>query len=192
MRARCRAAPSLPEVYDDLSAEIIDLIGTAGELDGFFFDIHGAMSVVGRQDAEADLATRVRAALGPDVLVSTSMDLHGNVSRELGTAVDLITCYRMAPHEDAMESRERAARNLVERLRSGLGKPRQGVGAGAGAAARGEDLDPDRAGRVDLPAGRRDRRRARRTRRRGLGRLRVGRRAAVPARPWSSPATTRR
>ena len=113
----------LPEVYDDLSAEIIDKIGSAGELDGFFFDIHGAMSVVGRQDAEGDLGTRVRAALGPDVLVSTSMDLHGNVSRELGTAVDLITCYRMAPHEDAMESRERAARNLVERLRSGLGKP---------------------------------------------------------------------
>ena len=39
----------LPEVYDDLSAEIIDKIGSAGELDGFFFDIHGAMSVVGRQ-----------------------------------------------------------------------------------------------------------------------------------------------
>jgi len=79
--------------------------------------------VVGRQDAEADLATRIRSVLGPDVLVSASMDLHGNVSRELGTAVDLITCYRMAPHEDAMESRERALRNLVERVRSGLGKP---------------------------------------------------------------------
>jgi microcystin degradation protein MlrC len=113
----------LPEVYDELSAEIIELIGTAGELDGFFLDIHGAMSVVGREDAEADLATRIRAAIGPDVLVSTSMDLHGNVSRELATAVDLITCYRMAPHEDAMQSRERAARNLVERIRSGLGKP---------------------------------------------------------------------
>ncbi|WP_344160531.1 M81 family metallopeptidase [Kribbella yunnanensis] len=115
----------IAEVYDALSAEIIERIGTAGELDGLFFDIHGAMSVVGRQDAEADLATRVRAALGPDVMISTSMDLHGNVSRELGSAVDLITCYRMAPHEDAMESRERTARNLVERLRSGLGTPKK-------------------------------------------------------------------
>ena len=113
----------LPEVYDDLSAEIITRLEGVGELDGFFFDIHGAMSVVGRHDAEADLATRIRSVLGPDVLVSASMDLHGNVSRELGTAVDLITCYRMAPHEDAMESRERALRNLVERVRSGLGKP---------------------------------------------------------------------
>jgi microcystin degradation protein MlrC len=113
----------LPDVYDDLSAEIIDRLRSAGRLDGLFFDIHGAMSVVGRVDAEADLAGRIRAELGPDVLVSASMDLHGNVSRELGTAVDLITCYRMAPHEDAAESRERAARNLVERLRSGLGRP---------------------------------------------------------------------
>ncbi|MFF1818852.1 M81 family metallopeptidase [Kribbella sp. NPDC058245] len=113
------------EFYDELSAEIMERIGTAGHLDGLFFDIHGAMSVVGREDAEGDLATRVRAALGDDVMISTSMDLHGNVSRELGGAVDLITCYRMAPHEDAMESRERTARNLVERLKSGLGKPKK-------------------------------------------------------------------
>jgi microcystin degradation protein MlrC len=112
----------LPEVYDDLSAEIISRLGDAGPLDGFFYDIHGAMSVVGRTDAEADLAGRIRAVIGPDVLVSASMDLHGNVSRELAAAVDLITCYRMAPHEDAWESRQRAARNLVDRLRSG-GRP---------------------------------------------------------------------
>ncbi|GAA0575261.1 M81 family metallopeptidase [Kribbella sandramycini] len=113
------------EVYEGFAAEIVERIGSAGPLDGLFFDIHGAMSVVGRVDAEADLAARVRAALGDGVLVSTSMDLHGNVSRELGESVDLITCYRMAPHEDAMESRERTARNLVERLRSGLGKPKK-------------------------------------------------------------------
>lgn len=112
----------LPEVYDELSAEIISRLRDAGPLDGFFYDIHGAMSVVGRQDVEAELAGRIRSVIGPDVLVSASMDLHGNVSGELAAAVDLITCYRMAPHEDAWESRQRAVRNLVERLRSG-GRP---------------------------------------------------------------------
>jgi microcystin degradation protein MlrC len=112
----------LPEVYDELSAEIISRLRDAGPLDGFFYDIHGAMSVVGRQDVEAELAGRIRSVIGPDVLVSASMDLHGNVSRELAAAVDLITCYRMAPHEDAWESRQRAVRNLVDRLRSG-GRP---------------------------------------------------------------------
>jgi microcystin degradation protein MlrC len=32
------------------------------------------------------------------------MDLHGNVSWRLAAQSDLITCYRMAPHEDVMES----------------------------------------------------------------------------------------
>jgi microcystin degradation protein MlrC len=111
-----------PGVYDDLEAEIVERAKAAGPLDGLFFDIHGAMSVAGRTDAEAGLAAAVRAAVGPETLVSASMDLHGNVSRELAAAVDLITCYRMAPHEDAWESRERAARNLVARLRDG-GRP---------------------------------------------------------------------
>jgi microcystin degradation protein MlrC len=113
-----------PEVYDALEAEIVERARAAGPLDGLFFDIHGAMSVVGRTDAEARLAAAIRAAVGPDTLISASMDLHGNVSRELATAVDLITCYRMAPHEDAWESRERAAYNLVERLHDG-GRPRK-------------------------------------------------------------------
>nr|WP_218921920.1 M81 family metallopeptidase [Kibdelosporangium phytohabitans] len=112
----------LKDVYDALKTEILDLIAEAGPLDGLLLDIHGAMSVVGMLDAEADLARQVRAAVGPDVLISASMDLHGNVSRDLVEQLDLVTCYRMAPHEDTWETRERAARNLVARLRDG-GKP---------------------------------------------------------------------
>jgi microcystin degradation protein MlrC len=109
-------------VYEQLKAEIVRRAAEAGPLDGLFFDIHGAMSVVGMTDAETDLARALREVLGDQVLISASMDLHGNVSRELATICDLITCYRMAPHEDAWESRERAARNLVSRLHDG-GRP---------------------------------------------------------------------
>lgn len=92
--------------------------------DGLFFDIHGAMSVVGMDDPEGDLIQRIRAVVGADVLISTSMDLHGNVSKRLAQHTDLITCYRMAPHEDAMESKKRAVENLVSRLENGKGKPK--------------------------------------------------------------------
>jgi microcystin degradation protein MlrC len=112
--------PVLAETYQELKAEILDRAAAAGPLDGLLLDIHGAMSVVGLQDAEADLIRDLRAVLGYDVLFSASMDLHGNVSPELASLTDLITCYRMAPHEDAWETRERAARNLVTRL----GQPR--------------------------------------------------------------------
>ncbi|GAA3586586.1 M81 family metallopeptidase [Amycolatopsis ultiminotia] len=112
------------EAYAELSGEMLRRLRAAEELDGLFFDIHGAMSVVGRTDVEGALAQEIRAIVGPHVLVSASMDLHGNVSRELATALDLITCYRKAPHTDAWDTRERAARNLVARLRAG-GRPKK-------------------------------------------------------------------
>ena len=114
-----------PETYQRMKSAIIDSIRANGPFDGFFFDIHGAMSVVGMQDAEADLAAAVREALGEDTLVSASMDLHGNVSADLLQAVDLITCYRMAPHEDWLNTKERAVHNLLLRLRSGSGSDPQ-------------------------------------------------------------------
>ncbi|GAT72919.1 microcystin LR degradation protein [Microbacterium sp. HM58-2] len=106
-----------PETYRRMKQAIVDGIRAEGPFDGFFFDIHGAMSVVGMEDAEGDLALAVREALGPDTLVSTSMDLHGNVSETLRDAVDLLTCYRMAPHEDWLNTKERAVWNLLARLR---------------------------------------------------------------------------
>lgn len=106
-----------PATYSRMKTAIVDGIREQGPFDGFFFDIHGAMSVVGIDDAEGDLATAVREALGPDTLVSTSMDLHGNVSEVLRDAVDLLTCYRMAPHEDWLNTKERAVWNLLARLR---------------------------------------------------------------------------
>ncbi|MCI3271629.1 M81 family metallopeptidase [Streptomyces cylindrosporus] len=109
--------------YAELTAELLDRLGRLGRIDGLWYDIHGAMTVEGLDDAEAELLARIREVIGPDPLVSTSMDLHGNVSRELVHQSDLITCYRMAPHEDAMDTKERAARNLVDLLTTGAPRP---------------------------------------------------------------------
>ncbi|WP_144715287.1 M81 family metallopeptidase [Curtobacterium pusillum] len=104
------------ESYEQLAAEIVARLTDLGPVDGLWYDIHGAMVVEGLDDAESDLLGRIRAVVGPDVIVSASMDLHGNVTAELAHQVDLVTCYRMAPHEDAMETKERAVRNLVDVL----------------------------------------------------------------------------
>ncbi|MDR1851106.1 MAG: M81 family metallopeptidase [Propionibacteriaceae bacterium] len=110
------------EAYRRMKAEIIDglrsEIQSGGPLDGLYFDIHGAMSVIGMEDAEADLAVAVRNVVGDECLISASMDLHGNVSRALLDQVDLITCYQMAPHEDEWNTKERAVWHLLERLRT--------------------------------------------------------------------------
>lgn len=129
LHARSLPGGAVPAgVYDSVRDEIVATLRAQqaehGPYDGVLLDIHGAMTVVGRDDAEADLAAAVRAAVGPGTLISTTMDLHGNVPRELAEVSDLITCYRMAPHEDVWETRERAAANLLSRLRSG-GAPKK-------------------------------------------------------------------
>lgn len=111
------------EVYEELTGRILEMLETAMPLDGLFFDIHGAMSVEGLTDPEGDLIQRIREVIGTEVLVSSCMDLHGSVSHRLAKNLDLITCYRMAPHDDAMNSRRRAVENLLNRLESGKGKP---------------------------------------------------------------------
>lgn len=111
------------EAYESLVKKTLDSLEKHGPYDGLFFDIHGAMSVEGLDDPEGDLIVRVRKVVGTKTLISTCMDLHGNVSMRLAQHTDLITCYRMAPHEDALESKKRAVDNLLSRIESGKGKP---------------------------------------------------------------------
>jgi microcystin degradation protein MlrC len=111
------------EAYESLVTKTLDMLKETLPLDGLFFDIHGAMSVQGLDDPEGDFLVRIRELVGTDVMISTSMDLHGNVSQRLAQNTDLITCYRLAPHEDAIESKKRAVTNLLHRLENGKGKP---------------------------------------------------------------------
>ncbi|HKI88333.1 MAG TPA: M81 family metallopeptidase [Draconibacterium sp.] len=112
------------EAYDSLVNETLAMLKKNIPYDGIFFDIHGAMSVVGLDDPEGDFIVKIRKVVGEKPVISTSMDLHGNVSWQLAENSDLITCYRMAPHEDALESKQRALENLLDRLESGKGKPK--------------------------------------------------------------------
>ncbi|GGA84282.1 M81 family metallopeptidase [Puia dinghuensis] len=109
--------------YESLVNKTLDSLRKHLPYDGLFFDIHGAMSVVGLDDPEGDFIIRIRKVVGKGTIISTSMDLHGNVSWRLAENTDLITCYRMAPHEDAMDTKRRAVENLLARIESGKGKP---------------------------------------------------------------------
>jgi len=124
---RARAIPGgmvTKETYESLVGEILEKLKKNLPYDGLFLDIHGASSVEGMDDPEGDFIQRIRKVVGTDCMISTSMDLHGNVTPELVKHTDLITCFRLAPHEDAMETRRRAVQNLLDRLESGKGKPK--------------------------------------------------------------------
>ena len=103
------------ELAEEITTSLKEIVAST-ILDGLWYDIHGAMCVEGLEDAEYELLRRIRTVIGPEVVVSASMDLHGNVSQQLAHQIDLITCYRTAPHEDVRDTKERACRNLVEFL----------------------------------------------------------------------------
>ena len=108
------------DAFEELANEIVsrlERIVNETCLDGLWYDIHGAMCAEDMEDSEVELLRRIRRVVGRDVAVSASLDLHGNVSRDLVEQVDLITCYRTAPHEDVDETKERACQNLVDLLR---------------------------------------------------------------------------
>ncbi len=120
---KARSIPGGPvgsESYAAMKGELLQRLRAALPLDGFFFDIHGAMSVIGMDDAEGDLITAIREEVSPECIISTGMDLHGNVSEVLVGAVDCFTAYRQAPHVDAMETKARAVRNLLMLLDEGV------------------------------------------------------------------------
>lgn len=108
--------PVLSDTYVEMKQELLDRIRAALPLDAFYLDIHGAMNVLGMDDAEGDLAAAIRALVGSDCLISAGMDLHGNVSARLVESVDMFTAYRLAPHDDVLETRERACANLMHCL----------------------------------------------------------------------------
>lgn len=112
------------EAYESLLTKILDMLRKNDPYDGLLFDIHGAMSVVGLDDPEGDMIIRIRKVIGNKPIISTTMDLHGNVSRRLAENTDLITCYRTAPHEDEFDTKKRAVENLLSRIESGKGKPK--------------------------------------------------------------------
>ncbi|MDE0461537.1 MAG: M81 family metallopeptidase, partial [Caldilineaceae bacterium] len=105
--------------YLQLRDEIIDGIQQAGHLDGICLVLHGALLVEHIWSGETDLVRSIRAAVGNDVLISASFDLHGNLTEEFANKTDIWTVYRTAPHRDAPQTLERAMTLLAHCIRGG-------------------------------------------------------------------------
>ncbi|MDR0429574.1 MAG: M81 family metallopeptidase [Tannerellaceae bacterium] len=115
--------PITRESYETFVKQALEIIEKNKPYDAFWFFNHGACSVDGVDDPEGVFMEKVRGIIGNDALVSTTMDLHGNVSDRVALYSDIITTYRKAPHDDSRESHRRGVVNLLDRLTSGKGRP---------------------------------------------------------------------
>ena len=118
-----RAVPGGPvarAAYEAFKTEILDGLAVGGPFDGVYLAMHGAMFVEGMEDAEGDFINAVRRIVGPDVPISASYDLHGNVSQRIIDALDMFSTYRTAPHIDVEETMRRSLAMLVKSLETGV------------------------------------------------------------------------
>jgi microcystin degradation protein MlrC len=106
--------------YIRLKTELLAEIEASLPLDGIYLDLHGAMEVEEIGDAEGDLVRAIRDRVGRTVLISVSLDLHGNISPTLVDNADILTAFRTAPHRDYEETCQRALKLLLRALNEGL------------------------------------------------------------------------
>jgi microcystin degradation protein MlrC len=89
----------------------------AGELDGILLWMHGAMAAESRQDPETDAVREIREAVGYDLPIMVSFDLHANKDAAILEEADAVFGYQSSPHVDSGETGRRAARAMLATLR---------------------------------------------------------------------------
>ena len=85
-------------------------------LDGVFICNHGGSAATHDDDADGLYFRSVRRAVGPEVPIVATLDLHCNISAEMVECVDLIIAYKTYPHIDMLECGQEAARAMEEML----------------------------------------------------------------------------
>ena len=105
------------DAYVTMRLEAVRLAAGAG-LDALAVSLHGAGVVEGIDDLEADLGTHLRGALGHQVPIVGSLDLHANLTPSTLVPYDALSCVKYYPHVDMYE-RGREAVEWLPRLWAG-------------------------------------------------------------------------
>ena len=112
----CSASPSAHvtrEAFERISGELVERVRAELPVDAVYLDLHGAMVTEHVDDGEGEILRRVRAAIGPDVPLVASLDLHGNVTPLMVESADALIAYRTYPHVDMADTGRRSAEYLA-------------------------------------------------------------------------------
>lgn len=90
----------------------------AGNIDGIFLVLHGAMATTACDDPEGVFISRIRELPGAATLpIFGVLDLHANVSAAMCRHANGLLAYRENPHTDGMETARRATALLARAIR---------------------------------------------------------------------------
>jgi microcystin degradation protein MlrC len=88
----------------------------AGQIDGFFFGLHGAAAAENEPDVEGVLLETARRVLGPDVPIVAPFDHHGCITRRKIANLNGLVGHRTQPHQP-YDTSYRAAKLLFAIVR---------------------------------------------------------------------------
>lgn len=104
--------------FEELRDRLDHDLRAAGRLDGVVLVLHGAMGVDGVAEPDARLAEVAKSASGARLAIT--LDLHGNLSKPLMDAPDVVVAYATNPHRDHGRTGRRAGRILIDAIRGGV------------------------------------------------------------------------
>ncbi len=106
------------EVWEYFTGKMGEDLHEKGPFDGIHLAVHGAMAVEGIARPEAELARMVRRILGPDAVITVSLDLHACVDAGLvaDDAADAVFSVKRFPHYDSSLMGQRAADVMIRVL----------------------------------------------------------------------------
>ncbi|WP_233832259.1 M81 family metallopeptidase [Paraburkholderia sp. ZP32-5] len=108
------------EAFEFFVGRMVEQLKAEGPFDGVYLALHGAMGVTGIPRPEAEIARRVRQAVGASAFIAATFDPHGNEDEAFLQAADLAFTVKYYPHYDAYLQGTRAARNLIRCIRGDL------------------------------------------------------------------------
>ena len=100
------AGPTMDYVWTSLRDQLLEQLRAALPVDVVLLSLHGAMVAESCEDCEGDLLGRVRALVGPKVVIGAELDPHCHLSAAMVAACDLLVFYKEYPHTDTFERAE--------------------------------------------------------------------------------------
>ena len=107
------AGPIEDSAFDTLADLLLDKIKSV-KFDGLLLALHGSWLSASHASADAELTRRVRKAIGPEIPIVITLDLHANVTPALLSEVQGVVGFRTYPHIDMADTGRKAARLLYE------------------------------------------------------------------------------
>ena len=114
------------DAYDRLTEEMFGLLRDGGPWDAVLISNHGAAVSEEFPDMDGEFCRAVREIVGPDLRIGVTLDMHGNVSKEIVEHTDVCVVWRTNPHLDP-KVRGRKTAEMVFRAAKGEINPVQWI-----------------------------------------------------------------